>query len=281
MLYYVDKTQYGNFGISLFAAIWPQKIPYAFFNSADSTFTSQIDCVGYGTRLLSAVGDATAANNAYLNLMDTIRARKSAPFAGRGYVAMAYQFAVAFPTLTGNGQWQYISGNVAVDSIISYNRKLSKDAITTYSGVKKGNFQMAQPGDILSFGYGPSSKDNGHFMVIAHSPVLLNADSLSLYFKNKSMDTINNLLASYNAYGVPVFDCSGTYAHFFDSRTKMSGIGHGTLVILTSKQENVPMGFVFGPEQASDSSYIGRGLVGKQAYAISVGRFTPVKATAK
>ena len=283
--YYLHSGQYETYGINAFKPVWPRKIPNAFYNAAQSTFISEIDCVGYGTRLLSATGDTSVQNNAYRNLAATMERSHAAPFAANGYVAMAYQFAVAFPTLPttapqGSG-WQYVSGNVKVDSIVIYDDKLTHNKISTYNGVPKGNFQASQPGDILSFGYGPTSKDNGHFMVISRQPYMLNADSLARYFPGQPMDNITQLLSAYRVYAVPVFDCSGINAHFFDSRNPpayaMSGIGHGTIVILTSPQDDVPMGFIFGRAQAkakSNNPVLDRDLVGQQVYALSVGRFT-------
>lgn len=284
--YYLLNAQYSAYGLPLFHTLWPERAPNVFYSSADSTFASQVDCVGYGTRLLSVTGDTSVANNAYRNLQQLVTANDVSPFAGKGVVATAYQFAVAFPTLQGSGSgWSYIAGNLIYDSVVNYNKLHSSRPLGTYTGAPKGGFQAAQAGDILSFGFGLHSKDNGHFMVIAHQPTVLNADSLRRYIGKDSITiSVDSLVRGYNLFGVPVYDCSGINAHFFDSRVVQSGIGHGTLVVLTSKTDNTPMGYLFGPPADSTNTIIYPSLFGPNLYAVTVGRWTGTggtKATVK
>ena len=291
--YYLPASKYAEYGISSFLSVWPYKAPNAFFHSDGNKFISEIDCVGYGTRLLSATGDNTEENNAYLNLQGLMHTPpKPVPFAAKGFVAMAYQFAVAFPTLPGTlgPGWRYIAGNVNRDSIVWYNAKLSKGSITKYNGVAKGQFNLAMPGDILAFGYGPGPGDNGHFMVIEQRPTLLDTTTLRAYCTRQTTKSLKNLVDSFNVYAVPLYDCSQINIHFDDSRrpilkTKtqpMSGIGHGTLIILASKDNDTPLGFVFGPAMVKNPGFISRKLVGVGGvFAISVGRFTPPNAQKK
>ena len=215
--------------------------PNALYDAATGTFNAQVDCVGYLTRLLSVTGDTSAAGNAYLNLINTIHTAHTAPFAARGYVATAYEFAVAFPTLgTGSSAgWQYLSGNVEPGIIDTYNHT-KVASLNTYNGVRKGGFAAAQASDVLAFGYSAASSSNGHIMVLEKSPQLMNADSLRSYFPAQSTQNITALLAARNVYAVSVFDCSGQQAHFRDSRVLYSGIGHGVLMLLTDKSDDAP-----------------------------------------
>lgn len=226
--------------------------------------------------MLSAVGDSSATGNAYRNLQQMIRSRGNVGFAAHGWVASAYQFATAFPTVPPESTgWRYISGGLDIDSI-NYYDKLKNPSAPPYAGRPKPWFDSAAVGDILSFGYGPSAHDNGHFMVIARRPSLLTLDSLTNgYLHNKSADTVQKLAKMYAIYAVDVFDCSGEYAHFNDTRHARSGIGHGTLLLLTSLKDHTPLGFVFGPNFVKDSAAIKQELVGVGVYAISVGRWQP------
>ena len=71
--YYIPYSSYAQYGISNFSSIWPTQCPNAFYDSSTHSFYAQIDCVGFGTRLLSAVGTTTSPSNAYLNLLNRIR----------------------------------------------------------------------------------------------------------------------------------------------------------------------------------------------------------------
>ncbi len=281
-IYFIKDSAYSAFGITALAPIWPSVAPNAFYNSKTNTFNATFDCVGFGTRVLSAVGDTSVANNPYRNLQTMIRGDSTIGFANTGYVAKAYQFAVSFPLVNNAATgWQYISGGIAADSIRHYDT--AKHMVRHYKGQNRGNFKSALPGDILSFGYAPSSKDNGHFMVIAKAPQQLDSISLTTYLRKDSTspDTIGKLIHTYRIYAVAVFDCSGVQSHFDDSRTTMSGIGHGTLILLTNPKTDVPEGFIFGPNNAGNAAEIKQGMVGQHVFAISVGRWVPLSTAGK
>jgi hypothetical protein len=219
------------------------------------------------------VGDTSTEGNAYLNIINTIRTQNYAPFAHKGYVATAYQFAVAFPTLPDSVTtgWQYISGNVEDSFINAYNHTI-QSSVLTYNGVRKGNFALAQPGDVMAFGYSAASSSNGHFVILETEPQPLNLNSLSSYLPAQSANNLNGLLSRFNVYAVPVYDCSGLQAHFRDSRTQMSGIGHGTLIMLTNPADDAPMGYIFDTLQ-TEGNNLTYDSIGTHVYAISVGRF--------
>jgi hypothetical protein len=274
--YYIPDSLYTLFGVNIFKNIWPTRIPNVLFKSSDSTFYSLVDCVGYGTRLLSAVGDTTTQGNAYMNLMHTIWNERKTIFCSRGYVAMAYEVAAAFPTLldvnpTG---WVYVSGNIISDSINAFNHR-REPTIGTYNGRIKGGFNLSQAGDILAFGYGPGAPDNGHFMVISQQPYRLNYDSIQRLYPHVSSSTINTFLSTYNVYATPLFDCSGKHAHFYDSRTLSSGIGHGTLLMLTNPSTEVPQGFIFSRPYDTATVILTELMSNTHTWAITVGRFMP------
>lgn len=273
--YYITSDQYPAFNIGTFQSVWPTRMPYALYDAAAHTFNSTIDCVGYGTRLLSATGTAAASGNAYLLLGDSVRTKNTTPFAAPGWVASAYEFAAAFATLKNTGAgWQYVAGNVNPHVIDSVNHTM-RSSIDQYTGVAKGGVANALPGDILSFGYKPGGESNGHFMVIQQKPSLLNADSLqNRYFPGQTNAHITALLTKYKVYAVPLFDCSGDTAHFFDSRTQMSGIGHGTLLLLSDPATDIPQGFIFSaPKKIDPSVPIGTELMGLHVLAITIGRY--------
>lgn len=277
--YYISAADYQDFGLP--AAVtneWPYRIPYALYNAPTKTFNATIDCVGYGTRLLAATGSADPGNNAYAQLATYIRTQGMTPFAARGYVASAYEIAAAFPALPASTQkgWQYVSGNVetAVVNNINQNDK-SHPGLKQYTGRSKGGFAQVQPGDILAFGYAPGGHSNGHFMVIQQQPVLLNMDSLNRYFapyQQQLSGRIDSLYQAYNMYAVPLYDCSGQNIHFNDSRAYMSGIGHGTLLMLTDKANDIPQGFIFEPPHPKNP-VVGTEFMGPHVVAITVARY--------
>lgn len=271
--YYIASSLYTTYGINIFSKIWPTQIPNIFFKASDTSFYCYSDCVGYLTRLLSATGDTTATGNAYTNIMNTIRGVNTSPFAAKGYVATAYEFAAGFPTLPTKvtSGWQYVCGNVEADSINAYNHVL-RTSINTYNGVRQGGFANSQAGDILAFGYSASQSSNGHVMVMEKSPQLLTNSALSTFFPSKSLASAQALLKKRHIYSVPVFDCSGLQAHFQDSRTLTSGIGHGTLLVFTDTADDAPLGFVFDTAQANYNP-IHTDTLGSAVYAISVGRW--------
>jgi hypothetical protein len=271
--YYITSSQYSSYGITGFSTIWPAQFPNILFQTSDTSFDALSDCVGYLTRLLSATGDTSAYGNGYLNIINTTHAANTVPFAHRGYVATAYSFAVAFPTFPASvsAGWQYIAGNVEADTINTYNHTIV-NSLSAYNGIRKGGFASSQPGDVLAFGYSASSSSNGHIMVMQTAPQLLTADSLSLFFPSQTIAQATALLATRHIYSVPVFDCSGQKAHFRDSRTDVSGIGHGTLLILTDPADDAPVGFIFDSTQVTYST-LHIDTLGASVYAISVGRF--------
>jgi len=288
--YYIEAANYASYGISdSVKALWPTKIPNALYSGGNSTvsptFNSSIDCVGYGTRILAATGSGApdTAHNAYLALGAFVRGTGSAPFASPGWVASAYQIAIALPLLppTGKLGWQYVSGNVIPKLIDSVNYpKVNERLAKAYRGVPKGGFAGALPGDILSFGY-DGGGSNGHFMVMAQAPQKLTPTQFSAYFASVFHTQADSLSQTLNVYAVTVYDCSGQNIHFNDSRKYMSGIGHGTLFIFTDRAKDIPQGFIFQPPVASVSSAkplnIGAKLMGAPnvaTVAISVGRYT-------
>jgi len=270
--YYISDTAYATYGISNFKKVWTTKCPNAFFEASSNTFFSKIDCVGFGTRVLSAVTGTSSTTNPYLNLINRIGANNVSPFASKDFVATAYQFGVAFPTLKTSPVpgWSYVAGNVCKSSVIDgYNHVISP-SIGTYNGVRKGGFALCQAGDIMAFSYDSSAPSNGHWMVIESTPQLLNATTLKTYYPKASTAKVNAFVAAHRVYAVPVIDDSGKGAHFNDSRSSYSGIGHGTVLIVADTADDAPTGFIFAPStnisySAIDTSY---------CYAISVGRFT-------
>ncbi len=290
MTYFIDSSQYQAFGISdSVKALWPKKLPYALYDPATAKFNSTVDCVGYGTRVLAATGSGVAdtAHNAYLAL-GTVARRAGAPFAAPGIVAEAYQIAIAFPLLPSAGKlgWQYVSGNVIPKLIDSVNNdKVVTAKFKPYHGVAKSGFASALPGDILSFGY-DGGGSNGHFMVFAKAPQKLDSAQFSAYFAPSFHPLADGLSLKYTIYAVTVYDCSGKNVHFNDSRKYMSGIGHGTLFILTNLTTDIPQGFIFQPPvipkpkvNAADTTTFSigakiMGAPGVATVAISVGRYT-------
>ena len=274
--YTIKAVDYNEYNLDNLSEIWPRSCPNALFDTATNTFNATVDCVGYGSRLLAAVGDGSSGNNAYLDLINTVKAQQTAIFSSKGYVSTAYGFAEAFPTLKTNlGKgWTYISGNVDADAIDTYNHKKS-NKVGKYNGVRKGGFANSLPGDVLAFGNGPGTNFNGHFMVIGDVPQLLDATSLKHYYPNVPDAEINRVLGTYKMYAVPVFDDSGKEAHFDDSRHQTSGIGHGTVLIAASPVDDAPLGIVTKPAH-SDSAITIRLVSEKQStsmYALSVARY--------
>ena len=272
--YYLMPAQYGQYQIQIFKNVWPFHIPNDFYNYSDFSFSSLSDCVGYGTRLLSAVGDTTEAGNAYLKLIKTIKTANTTLIAEKGYVASAYQVGAAFPTLpdVNPAGWEYVSGNINSDSINAYNHR-TEPTVLQYNGRIKGGFNLSQQGDILSFSYGPGGESNGHFMVITGTPYLINSDTVSRFYPNVPAPAVQSFLNTYNVYGTPVYDCSGKKAHFHDSRNYLSGIGHGTLWILTQPSTGVPLGFIFEPPATSATTINPILVDNASTWAITVGRY--------
>jgi hypothetical protein len=271
--YTLPAAQYAAYGITPFASLWPQQIPYIFYDATAQTYRGHADCVGYMTRLLSATGDTSSTGNAYINLMNTVHTAATTLFAYRGYVCTAYQLGAAFPTLsnTNPNGWQYVSGTVMPDSVNNYNHQY-RPALGTYNGVRKGGFAQAQGGDVLAFSYSQASSFNGHAMVLEGAPLLLSTDSIKAYMPSQTISRIAALQARFRVYAVPVFDCSGRQAHFRDSRVLQSGMGHGTLLLLTDLTDDAPRGYIFSSGQVSGNT-IRYDSLGAGVHAISVGRW--------
>ena len=270
--YYISDTAYATYGISNFTKIWPTRCPNAFYNTSSKTFSSKIDCVGFGTRVLSAVTGTSSTNNPYLNLINRVASNNVTPFASKDFVATAYQFGVAFPTLKTSPVpgWSYVAGNICTSSVIDGYNHVITPSLGTYDGVRKGGFALCKAGDIMAFSYDSSASSNGHWMVIESTPTLLDATTLKTYYPKETTAKLNAFVNAHKVYAVPVIDDSGEKAHFNDSRSSYSGIGHGTVLIVADTADDAPTGFIFAPStnisySAIDTSY---------CYAISVGRFT-------
>ena len=271
--YYVRDTQYAYYGIGAAAKLWTTHIPDVMYDSVLQRFFSRSDCVGFGCRLLAAVGGSTSNNNAYLNLIKRVTAINQSNMASKDYITTAYSIAVAFPTFK-TAQipgWQYIAGNVE-DSMINAYRSAGS-TLNTYVGVRKGGFANSLPGEVLAFGYGPNASANGHFMILDSIPRLLDSAGMQHYYPNVPGTKIVNFLKKRNAYATSVIDDSGKGAHFFDSRKKYSGIGHGTLILLTDTLDDAPIGFDFDGALSSTTITYSSLKDTNNTYAISVGRY--------
>ena len=272
--YYLDHSLYGQYQIEIFTNVWHINIPNVFYNYIEHSFSSLADCVGYGTRVLSSVGDTTENGNGYLSLIKILKTANTTVMAARGFVASAYEIGAGFPTLPDNnpGSWEYISGNVIADSIDAYNHRLHP-SVGQYNGRVKGGYNFSRKGDILGFAYGPGGESNGHFMVMADDPYQVNFDTLNRIYPNVPDTSIQSFLNTYNVWATPVYDCSGQKAHFYDSRIYTSGIGHGVLWILTDPSTNTPQGLIF-KEPASNTTQIYTQMLDvSHTWAISVGRY--------
>jgi hypothetical protein len=272
--YYLDASEYASYQIQSLASVWPARIPNVLYKYSDSVFNSLADCVGYGTRLLSSVGDTSLAGNSYRVLITTIKQANTTMFASPGWVASAYEIGAAFATLPAVNAtgWGYVAGSVLADSINAYNHR-TVPTLNTYNGINKAGYNNAVPGDILSFSYRPGGASNGHFMVIANTPYLIGYDTIHKYYPNVSAASINSFLSTYHVYATPVFDCSGKHAHFNDSRIFMSGIGHGTLWIMADPSNETPMGYIFEPPVQSVTTISPYILGPTHLWAITVGRY--------
>ena len=269
--YYIPSSSYAQYGISNFKSVWPNQCPNAFYDSSTHTFNAKIDCVGFGTRLLSAIGGTTSATNPYLSFIARIKTNNTGLMASKGFVATAYEFAVDFPTLRTAPKpgWAYIAGNVCAASVIDGYNKTLQSGLGTYNGVRKGGFALCQPGDVMAFGYDSTSSSNGHFMILETKPQLLDATALQTYYPKFSVSRVKAFATAHKVYAVPVIDDSGKNAHFNDSRTSYSGIGHGTVLIVADTADDAPVGFIFSPGTSISYSPIDT----SHCYAISVGRY--------
>ncbi len=269
--YYIPSSSYAQYGISNFKSVWPNQCPNAFYDSATHSFNAKIDCVGFGTRLLSAIGGTTSSTNPYLSFIARIKTNNTGLMASKGFVATAYEFAVDFPTLKTAPKpgWAYIAGNVCATSVIDGYNKTLQSGLGTYNGVRKGGFALCQPGDVMAFGYDSTSSSNGHFMILETKPQLLDATLLQTYYPKVSAARVKSFSTAHKVYAVPVIDDSGKSAHFNDSRTSYSGIGHGTVLIVADTADDAPVGFIFSPGTSISYSPVDT----SHCYAISVGRY--------
>ena len=83
--YTIKVNNYHKYNIASLQNVWPKSCPNALYDSVTKTFTATIDCVGYGSRLLAAVGNSTPESNAYLSLLNTLKQQHSTLSASMGY----------------------------------------------------------------------------------------------------------------------------------------------------------------------------------------------------
>jgi len=267
--FYISPTQYSYYGISNFKSIWKVESPNIFFDGTNNTFKTRVDCIGYGARVLAAVGGQTSSTNAFLLLANGILNAGISDFAAIGHVPDSYQMATSFATLgtTPISGWEYIAGNVLPADIQTYNLTFNK-SLSTYTGVRKGGFSKAKAGDLFCFGDGPKSSASGHTMIMVHYPILLNATNMKSYFPKVTTTSINTLLSKNKVYQVDIFDdCN--YRHFNDSRT-IDGVGFGSVLVVADTADDAPMGYFFSP--SSNLSYTP--ISTAKTYAICVARYT-------
>ena len=275
--YYVRDTQYAYYGVGAASKLWTTHIPDVMYDSVLQRFFSRSDCVGFGCRLLAAVGGTTSSNNAYLNLTKRVKNYGESTIAGKNSITTAYSIAIAFPEMTTAEipGWQYIAGN-AEDSMINAARGAGS-TLNTYVGVRKGGFANCLPGDVLAFGYGPNATANGHFMIFDSVPKLLDSAGLQSFYPLVKGTKVRTSARKHHVYATSVIDDSGQFAHALDSRKNYSGIGHGVLLILTDTLDDAPVGFIFKPSK-KDSAILYSPLKDtNNCYAISVGRYISSK----
>jgi hypothetical protein len=267
--FYIPSSVYSNYDINNFKIIWPIKSPNIYFNNSIKTFNSLVDCVGFGTRVLSAVGDTTINGNAYASLVNQVTIANVADMPPAGRAADSYQLATAFATLNSIVPvgWQYIAGNVLANVINIYNHTFNAN-LNTYTGVRKGGFVNCKAGDLLVFGNGPQVSSTGHTMIIDSTPLLLNTDGLKTFFPNQTTATLNSFLAAYRIYSVNILDdCD--IRHFNDSRTTINGIGFGKILIVTDTLDDAPIGYVFAPKSTLTFTAVDT----NKTYALTVARY--------
>jgi len=247
-----------------FRAVWPTlNYPNALYGGND--FTATIDCVGFGTRVLTATGDQPddPATNAYCLLRQSIDTN-AAHFAAAGFVPSAFEYAIALPVLLKGSRWSYISGSVNAALIQQQGNQATKN----YTGISRGGFSTAQAGDIVCFGY-EDALSNGHFMVLTAAPEAVGLGQFS-----------NLPTTVTQAYMISVYDSTdkGFSLHFNDSRLNDNdsgcGVGFGQLYIFTNQQDE-PVGFIFGPAGTGMemAHFINDAASRLEIAAISVGRF--------
>lgn len=270
--FYISSADYPYYGVTNFSSIWSKECPNIFYDTAQKLFHTSTDCIGYGIRVIAAVGGTSSANNAYLKFANAILKAKICHLAPLGHAPDSYEMAAAFATLqtTTVDGWQYVSGNGLFTDMNTYNHTLD-NTLGTYIGGRKGGFALANAGDMLCFGDGPSSSSNGHTMVIAKSPIKLNAAGLKTFFPTLSSSKINAFIAKHNTYQVNIYDdCD--HLHYNDTRaiSKITGVGYGTILIVTDTLDDAPVGYFFTPS----TSLTYTALDTSKTYAICVARYT-------
>jgi len=280
--FYISSSQYTSYGITGYGSIWPQECPNIFFDNTN-TFHSSTDCIGYGARVIASVGGKAASDNAYLLFANAMLKANICHIAPIGHAPDSYEMASSFATLqtTPAQGWEYISGNILSTLMNTYNHTLGK-SLGNYTGVRKGGFGLSKAGDILCLGDGPLSTNNGHTMVMATGPIPLNATSFKTFFPKQSSTKINAFINKNKVYQVNVYDdCNNL--HYNDTRAAMSitGIGYGTILVVTDTADDAPLGYFFSP----GNSLTYTPLDSTKTYAICVARYTspsqlPVKIAA-
>lgn len=218
-----------------FAQVWPRedRFPNAAFYSSTHTFNATIDCVGFASRVLAAVGGKTVDSNAYCQLHRTLTSLPGTSFPLQlGVVPEAFQFAVSLAALDSSGRgWSYVAGSIAP-------RKID---IPGYSGLARSGFSTARAGDIVCLGFVPPGA-NGHFMVLSGPPRPIDLATLTAQGV-----TLPGFVA--RGFNVSVYDSTnaGTSLHVVDSRRRVntSGIGCGELFMFTNAADQ-PIGYIFG-----------------------------------
>ncbi|MCX2583949.1 hypothetical protein [Pedobacter sp. MR22-3] len=231
-----------------FEPVWPKPLyPDAVFTpvtgAGGGTFTGTLDCVGFGCRVITAVGSNDPQNNAYSLLHQQVDF-DAIHFAAPGIVPTALEIAIAFPVLLP-GRWSYVAGCISASTIQEAENEESQklnQPLKTYTGESQSGLSSAQAGDIVSFGY-TAGHSNGHFMVLTSVPERVPLD-----------EVLNPESFVKQVYRISVYDSTdaGGSLHFNDSRRNSNpqscGIGYGELLLLANEQDQ-PVGFVFGPEE--------------------------------
>ncbi len=270
--FYIAANQLPYYGAGKLSVIWPKECPNIFYDSTKTMFQSHTDCIGFGVRVLAAVGGTSVKNNAYLSFANGILKANICHFAAIGRAPNSYEMATSFATLGSNqiSGWTYISGNLLLSSVNKYNHA-QDSTLGVYNGGRKGGFGLSMAGDMLSFGDGPLSSSNGHTMFMANNPGLLNSTSLKTFFPTLSSSKINTFLSKNKVYQVNVYDdCD--HLHYNDSRatSKITGIGYGTILIVTDTLDDAPIGYFFTPS----TSLTYTPLDTSKTYCICVARYT-------
>ena len=271
--YYIASSDYPYFGIDNFSKIWPLLCPNILLDTLTKTFHCSTDCIGYGARVIASVGGTTSTTNAFMKLANAMLKGQISHWGVRGEVPNSYDMTSSFEILqtTPVNGWEYISGNGLFSAMNTYNHILTPK-LKTYTGVRKGGFGLSKIGDVLCYGDGPLSASNGHTMIMATDPIKLDAAGMKTFFPKVSSSKRTAFLGSNNIYQVNVYDdCN--HLHYNDSRatSKITGIGYGSILIVTDTLDDAPIGYFFTP---STSSLTYTPLDTTKTYAIAVARYT-------